>query len=207
MNISLDAKAMCSDGLCGYLDHVILKSANEEITHLVISDEKDHGTEYLVPVNFVTKSNHERIRLNCTRNELKAMPIFNKEEYVPRSVFNFQIKPYLLTTHAVIPGRYVPIKVEQIPAGELAVKKGASVEAKDGQVGFVDEFLINPDDNRLSHLILRQGHLWGKEEITIPVDEVERLEEDTVYLKLSKSEVESLPTIPIHRVWIKKTKN
>jgi sporulation protein YlmC with PRC-barrel domain len=207
MNISLDAKALCLDGYYGNLDHVILKSANEEITHLVIRDEKDQGTEYLVPINLVSKSNHERIQLNCTRDELKSMPIFNKEEYIPRSVFNYQIKPYLLTTHAVIPGRYVPIKVEQIPAGERAIKMGASVEAKDGQVGFVDEFLIDPDDNCLSHLILRQGHLWGQEDITIPVDQVERLEEDTVHLKISKTEVESLPTIPVHRFWIKKTKN
>jgi len=205
MNISLDAKAKCSDGPCGNLDHIILKSVNEEITHLVIRDEMNHETEYIVPIDLVSKSNHERIQLDCTRNELKSMPIFTKEEYIPRSAFTFQIKPYLLTTHAVIPGPYIPIEVEQIPAGELAIKKGASVEATDGQVGFVDEFLIDPGDNSLSHIILQQGHLWGQKDVTIPMDQVEQIEENTIYLKISKSEVESLPTVPIHRLWIKRT--
>jgi len=203
MNISFNAEVICSDGPCGNLNHIILKSANEEITYLVIREEP-YGQEYLVPIETLSKSTHDQIWLKCTSDELLSMPAFKKEEFVPRSIFNYQVKPYLITPHAVLPGLYIPIQVEQIPAGELSVKKGACVEASDGQVGFVDEFLLSPDNKCISHLILRQGHLWGQRDVTIPMEQVERLEEDTVYLKISKSEVESLPTVPIHRFWIKK---
>jgi sporulation protein YlmC with PRC-barrel domain len=206
MIIALNAKVNCSDGPCGRLNHIVLKSANEEITHLVIRDENADEKEYLVPLEMVSESAREQIELKCTRRELSALPTFNQEEYVPRSIFN-PFKPYLVTPFAVLPGFYVPVEVEHIPAGELAIKKGANIEATDGPVGFVDEFLVNPEDNCLSHLILRQGHLWGRREVTIPTDQVDHFEDDTVYLKISKSEVESLPIVPINRFWIKKDHN
>ena len=96
------------------------------------------------------------------------------------------------------------MSVEHIPAGELAVKKGASVEAKDGSIGFVDEFLVNPENHCVTHMILREGHLWGQKDVTIPVDQIDHFDHDTVYLKTSKREIESLPSIPVQRFWIKK---
>ena len=50
----------------------------------------------------------------------------------------------------------------------------------------------------MTHLVMREGHLWGKKDVVIPVSEVDRIEEDTVYLKLSKDEVQALPAIPVH---------
>jgi hypothetical protein len=43
---------------------------------------------------------------------------------------------------------------------------------------------------------MREGHLWGQKEITIPVSAIARVEEDTVYLKLDKAGVEALPAVP-----------
>ncbi|MFN2236222.1 MAG: hypothetical protein ACK2U1_18495, partial [Anaerolineales bacterium] len=74
MNISLNAKANCSDGPFGYLDHIILKSISEEITHLVICDRNDRDLKYLVPIEHVSKSNHKLIQLDCTQEELRSMP-------------------------------------------------------------------------------------------------------------------------------------
>ena len=206
MKITLNAKVTCSDGPCGWLNHIVLKSSNEEITHLVIRGKNTDEDEYLVPIEMVSEATREQIQLKCTRRQLKSLPTFNQEEYVPRTVLN-PFKPYLVTPFAVLPGFYVPIAVEHIPAGELAIKKGASIEATDGQMGFVDEFLVNPEDHCISHLILRKGHLWDQKEVTIPIDQAERFEDDTVYLKISKREVEALPAIPVQRFWIKKENN
>ncbi len=69
--------------------------------------------------------------------------------------------------------------------------------ASDGLIGHVDEFLIDPANQQITHLILREGHFWGQKEVTIPVIQIERIEEDTVYLKLSKEEIEKLPKTPM----------
>ena len=62
-------------------------------------------------------------------------------------------------------------------------------------MGQVQEFVIDPKTDRVTHLVLREGHLWGKKDVTIPLDQIERIEEDVVYLKLDKAAVEHLPSV------------
>ncbi len=73
------------------------------------------------------------------------------------------------------------------------------MEASDGHVGRVDEFLIDPDTDNITHLVLREGHLWGKKDVTIPVSQIDHYKENIVYLKLNKQAIDDLPVIPIHR--------
>jgi sporulation protein YlmC with PRC-barrel domain len=104
----------------------------------------------------------------------------------------------MLWPYSVTEGGFVTEK-EHIPVNELAIRRGASVEATDGRVGRVDEFLINPDKDLITHLMLREGHLWGQKDVTIPVNQIDHYLENTVYLKLDKHEIEALPAIPIRR--------
>jgi sporulation protein YlmC with PRC-barrel domain len=71
------------------------------------------------------------------------------------------------------------------------------VQARDGHVGRVDEFLVDPTNGHITHLIMREGHLWGQKNVTIPVSEIDHIDEDTVHLKMDKREIELLPAIPI----------
>ena len=89
----------------------------------------------------------------------------------------------------------------RIPAGEVVIRRGTSVEATDGAVGKVDEFLVDPEDDSISHLVLREGHLWGKKDVTIPVSEIDKITDEAVYLKLDKETIETLPTVPVRRKW------
>jgi sporulation protein YlmC with PRC-barrel domain len=52
--------------------------------------------------------------------------------------------------------------------------------------------LIDPQTERPTHIILRQGILLIKE-VNIPVDYVQKVEGDRVLLKVNKEEVERLP--------------
>jgi sporulation protein YlmC with PRC-barrel domain len=79
----------------------------------------------------------------------------------------------------------------------MAIHRGTRVEARDGQVGLVSEFLINPTTGHITHLVLKEGLLWNKKAVTIPASEIDRIEKDSVYLKLDKAAVEALPSIPI----------
>ena len=94
---------------------------------------------------------------------------------------------------------YIPVKLSNIPPGEMAVQRGARVEATDGTVGQVDELLINSNNMQVTHLVLLERHLLEHREITIPVSQIDRVYEDKVYLKLDRQSVEQLPTTPIQR--------
>ncbi len=89
----------------------------------------------------------------------------------------------------------------RIPPGELAVRRGTRVEATDGYVGRVDEFVVNSENSHITHLVMREGHLWGQKDVIIPLSAMGDTREDTIFLKLDKHQIESLPTFPVRRHW------
>lgn len=72
----------------------------------------------------------------------------------------------------------------------------AKVRASDGQIGLVGELLSDESGETVTHLIVYEGHRRGKKELTLPITAVDRVEGDTVYLKLDKEAIEKLPTLP-----------
>jgi len=198
MDIALNAEVYCADGLCGRSTHVILKPTTEKVTHLVVREKQWPHTEFLVPMAAVTATTPDSINLSCTRSELADLQPFVETEYVKVDIPRYAGGMYLMEPYAYLEPEMLPVEHEAIPAGELAVRRGTRVEATDGHVGQVDEFLINPADERITHLVLREGHLWGQRDVTIPVSEIDHIVEDAVYLKLDKRSVEVLPAIRIH---------
>jgi sporulation protein YlmC with PRC-barrel domain len=73
------------------------------------------------------------------------------------------------------------------------------VEASDGKVGKLDELVLDPKSGDITHLQMREGHLWGKKDVAIPVSAVDFVDEDTIYLKLEKKAVKALPAVPVKR--------
>ena len=111
----------------------------------------------------------------------------------------YKADEYWLWPYALPESDVIPLEYERTPPGELAIRRGAHVQATDGRVGQVDEFLIDPVNEHITHLVLREGHLWGQKDVTIPISEIDRFEEDTVYLKLDKDQIEALPTVSVRR--------
>jgi sporulation protein YlmC with PRC-barrel domain len=75
------------------------------------------------------------------------------------------------------------------------------VRATDGPVGRIDEFLVDTEKCHITHLVLREGNLLGKKSITIPVSEIDHIEEKVVHLKIDKKTVRMMPTIKVKRLW------
>jgi sporulation protein YlmC with PRC-barrel domain len=204
MDVPLDVEVHCSDGACGRSTAIIVDPRTEQVTHFVVAAE---GREYLVPIDAIAESAPSRIQLHLSRAELSNAESFTKE--VPADEAHMAILAAEMTGSSVL-GPYTSpdavymaetmaaatMREEQIPDDELAIHWGARVEATDGDIGRVDELLIDVQTNRISHLVLRKGHFWGKRDVTVPVDQIDRVEEDVVYLKLDKAAVGQLPSVP-----------
>jgi uncharacterized membrane protein len=93
------------------------------------------------------------------------------------------------------------------PEAELTDKerfklyRDASVEATDGTVGAVEKLIVDPDTDRVTHIVVRRGRLWNRAELTLPIAAIDRMEQNTVYLKLDTHAVDVLPTAPITRLY------
>lgn len=201
MDIPLNAEVHCADGPCGRSTYMVINPATQQVTHLVVKEKRSPHTERLVPVDQVVETTPYLIRLRCTGNELAEMQPFIETEYIQTNVPHIGYPPdgYLMWPYVLQKTIMVPVEHEHIPPWELAVHQGARVEATDGHVGQVDGFLVDLTNEHITHFVLREGHLWGQKDVTIPVSQIDRIEEDTVYLKLDKHGIEVLPAIPVRR--------
>jgi hypothetical protein len=57
-------------------------------------------------------------------------------------------------------------------------------------------FLADPGDDRITHVLLREGHLWGRKEVAIPISAVTGVQ-DGIRLNITKQQVENLPPADI----------
>jgi sporulation protein YlmC with PRC-barrel domain len=199
MDIPVNTDVYCTDHHCGVSTYIIINPTTKKVTHLVVKEKAFPHIERLVPIDLVLETSPQKIQLRCAPNQLEELDSFIETEFM-RTVIPEYIGSQFMNWPYVIPEtEMITVEHERIPPGELAVRRGARVEAADGHAGQVDEFLINPADGYITHLVLREGHLWGQKDVTIPVSQIDHIEEDAVYLKLDKQSVETLPSIPIRR--------
>jgi uncharacterized protein YrrD len=214
MDIPVNAKVYCQDQECGKTMCVIINPVSIEVTHIVVQEKGFVGIERLVPVGEILESQANHISLRCDQTEFSKFEPFieshfigGEEELLDYKAEHYYVHPYLVPAFDEEFG-YVPLieEIERIPPDELGIHRGATVYARDDKVGRVDEFLISPEDNKISHLVLREGHLWGQKLVTIPVSEIDRIETDQVYLKLNKQAIEKLPEIPVQHHYFGKSR-
>ena len=83
-----------------------------------------------------------------------------------------------------------------LPPGEVGVRRDKRVYATDGEIGRVEGLVIHPDNHHVSHLLLQQGHSFGRRQVAIPIGAVTGVV-DTVQLNITKQQVENLPPVTI----------
>jgi hypothetical protein len=208
MEIPLQAQVECTDGICGRSEYVLIDPLIDQVTNLVVREAAFPNTEYLVPVELVSATIAGTIQLRCSKAKLEKMRRFVKTTFVEAKVplmspgygggmSSYYYLPYVTSDMTM----QVPQEHLQIPPGELGVNRGTRVEATDGYVGHVDEFVVNPKNHHITHLVMREGHLWGQKDVIIPLSAIGETRADTVFLKIAKHQIESLPTFPLHRRW------
>ena len=86
----------------------------------------------------------------------------------------------------------IELDQELIPEDEVAVRGGERVEATDGSIGHVDGVIVDPTTRAMTHIALREGHLWRTRTVTIPLDHIDRVEHNVVYLSVSKQQIDPM---------------
>jgi sporulation protein YlmC with PRC-barrel domain len=194
MDMHLNAHVEGLDGRVGRLENIILNPKTERVTYLVVRGNDLQNTERLVPERLVKEATHDTVFLSISKKKFEGMKNFIQEEYIPSNITLYMAEQagWNMGTPAA-----VFVEREAVPAGGLLVHKGAKVFATDGHAGKVDDFLVEKKTGRITHLILLEGHLWGKKDISVPVNQIDRYEDGNIYLTIDKSGVEALPIIDL----------
>lgn len=188
---TIGARASCTDGHCGEVRRLIIDPATETVTHLVIQPGHRQEAGRLVPVHLVETTDGE-IRLRCTRADFDKLDHAAERDIVGGPAESPQMMiggP--MTTGA---SRQATVLEDVIPVGEKEVGPGDQVHAVDGEIGQVQGFLVNPGDGRVTHVLLQEGHLWGRKTVAIPISAVTGVDAG-IRLNLTKEQVGELPTV------------
>jgi sporulation protein YlmC with PRC-barrel domain len=206
---TIGSEASCTDGVCGEVSRVVVDPVAEAVTHLVIEPRERSGLARLVPVDLVEAASPE-VRLSCTLAEFEHLGPAEETQFVPGSVGYAAYGPqqvvtwpyYGLNPVAGTPGGvdlgvagFSPtVTYDRVPLGEVEVRRGDRVEATDGSIGRIQGLVVDPKDHQVTHVLLQEGHLWGRKDVAIPIKAVSRVG-DTIQLSISKQEVQDLPPV------------
>lgn len=221
MRLELGKPVNCTDGPFGKLADVIIDPTKRVVTHLVVEPEGDDKTR-LVPIDLASAEDGETpaIALRCSVEEAGQLDPVEETSYIrlgesPDMEPGWEIgvekvlaQPYYYYGAAgglgyeQMPADYDPhatVTYDRIPKGEVEVRRASDVTSSDGHhLGEVDGFLVD-DDDAITHFVLERGHLWGRREVTIPINAVGQVFTDGVTLTLTKDEVGELPSVRVHR--------
>ena len=209
-DFTIGSEARCSDGDCGTVSRVIVDPVAKTVTHLVVTPRFGYGR--LVPLELVEPGTDE-VRLRCTEAQFDALDAaeetrflegaeghagYGAEEALYWPYYSIGMGGMAIGDTGLAPLADLPqtMTLDTVPAGEVGIRRGEPVEATDGPIGKVQGLVVDPGSHRVTHVLLQEGHLWGRKEVAIPIGSVTSID-DGIRLGMSKQEVQDLPPVEL----------
>jgi sporulation protein YlmC with PRC-barrel domain len=215
MRLDLGTKVRCADGDLGELADIVIDPTTRQVTHVVVEPHHELYTSRLVPISLVQAGDAEPIVLQCTIEEAAKLEHAEELAYLRLGEFpvddpkyDVQVTemlalPYyqgldMPTAGVLTYDRGVDVRYERVPKGEVEIRRHSPVTSSDGHhLGEVDGLVV--DEGHVAAVVLEQGHLWGKREVTIPIGAVDRVDAGGVSLTITKEAVEALEPVRVNR--------
>ena len=202
---TIGAGASCTDGGCGKVNRVVVDPLTRTVTHLVVEPKRRHGSARLVPLDLVDATTGD-IRLRCTLAEFEELDPAEETRFLPGTSGyegydqgQVLVMPYYNMGMADAYCGPMTVTYDAVPLGEVEVRRGEHVHATDGHIGKVQGLVIDPESHHVTHVLLQEGHLWGRKEVAIPISAVTGVD-DGIRLNITKHEVQDLPPVDIHHL-------
>jgi sporulation protein YlmC with PRC-barrel domain len=204
----MGTEASCTDGQCGKVIRVVIDPVAEAVTHVVIEPTDGSGPGRLVPLDLITAGDGDELRLSCSLADFRKLDPAEETRFVPGSSGypaygpgEMLAWPYYslgggLGLGSALDGSPLPVTYDSVPVGEVSVRRGDTVHATDGDIGRVQGLVIDPSNHHVTHVLLQEGHLWGRKDVSIPITAVARTD-DGIHLNISKQDVQDLPPVDL----------
>lgn len=208
----IGAEVLTGDGACGKLNRVVVDPVARTLTHLVVTPSDHWEIARLVPIDLVASAGPE-IKLSCTAAEFEALedaeethflaetegePLgYRAEEAYAWPYYGLGMGMGAGVASMGVGSGPLPITYDRVPPDEVEVRRGEQVHATDGDIGHLQGLVIDPSDHHVTHVLLQEGHLWGKRQIAIPITAVTGVDPDGVRLSLTKDQVRDLPPVEV----------
>jgi sporulation protein YlmC with PRC-barrel domain len=206
---TIGAKVSCSDGDCGTVTRVVVDPVARAVTHLAVEPQHQAAPARLVPLDLAATADGE-VRLSCTLAQFGELPPAEETEFLPGISPGYEAGQVLAWPYYGLGVGMAGFGVDgglgldggnvivhdKIPLGEVAVRRGQPVHATDGEIGKVQGLVIDSRDHHVTHVLLQEGHLWGRREVAIPISAVTGVK-DGIQLSMAKEQIQDLPPVDI----------
>ncbi len=203
VQFTIGSHVSCSDGTHGEIIRVIIDPVDEEITHLVVAPGHKKDQARLVPLDLVDETDGQ-VRLRCNRAEFDRLDPAEETHFMPGGGGGYPgygadqvgVWPHYSLGRVGMRGTEVASTLiyDTRPKGEVDVQRGDPVEATDGDIGRVQGLVIDQDSHHVTHVLLQEGHLWGRRQVAIPISAVTSTDHG-IRLNIPKQEVRDLPPV------------
>ena len=170
---TIGTETSCADGTCGTVKRVVVDPVARPVTHLVVKPRLVNVTDRLVPLDLVVEGTPDTIRLRCSIAEFERLDPAVETEFMPNTV---EFPGYAFDQVYTQP-RYslsAAMSTQRVP--KTATRDTAS--------------------HHVTHVLLQEGHLWGRKQVAIPISAVTDVSEGT-RLNLTRQQVGDLPPVDI----------
>jgi len=186
---SIGAEVTGTDGSCGEVDRVVIDPVAKAVTHLVVVPRHRGDIGRLVPLELVDMATGE-VRLRCTVGEFERLDPVEETQFRSEggSYAGYDSGHVLPWPHYALGNPMgmgmasaigfgsgeasQRVTYDTVPLDEVQVRRGDQVLATDGDIGKVQGLVIDPRNHQVTHLLLQEGHLWGRRQVAIPISAV-----------------------------------
>lgn len=203
--IRVGATVFGTGGELGTVEAVVIDPTEGAVTHLVVGHEL-LGPRVLVELRHITVATPDAVTVALDSQALRALGRFDEPGYNTGSgvwtaaQMDYEPGSYFLEPFASPLDTLAATSYERIPKGEVTIRRHDEVYSNDGtRVGHVDEFLVDPADGHISHVVLREGHVFAHDrDVVVPLGGA-TIEEGRVVLGLALPALHELERIPVTR--------
>ncbi len=199
-SFTIGAGASCTDGACGEVTCGGVDPLARAVTHLVVEPKHRHGAARLVPLDLVDATTGE-IRLGCSLAEFEELDPAEETRFLPGTPGypdydpdQILVMPYYNMGMAAAYAGPITVTYDTVPLDKVEVRRGDHVHATDGHIGRVQGLVIDRDSHHVTHVLLQEGHVWGRKEVAIPIGAVTGVD-DGIRLNITKQQVQDLPPV------------
>lgn len=205
LELKIGTPVITRDGLCGYVQHVILNPRVRRVIALVVRRGPLPPQAVVVPIARVTDATADAVRLQMSQAELAALPPFDSQDYVNIEVdgrygagealaavhggTGSTEDRALVATHLSADQRHS--SQAELPDQTLVLRAGQRVLCSDGNVGRVALLLLD-SQGQVRHFVVRKGRFLGRD-VIVPVDWITHIDRRGVRLAVERQALERLP--------------
>ncbi|HZT95617.1 MAG TPA: PRC-barrel domain-containing protein [Chloroflexota bacterium] len=186
----------------GTLKNVIVNPDTKQVEEIVLGESGMIGREVVVPVGTVAAAEADQIQLDLDQNQVGKLKDFVHTNYIAPEPGGFTGMPWAggaLIAPGIAPVgaaagletiAYTPIveTEEQIPEGDVDIRPGTEVWATDGKVGTVDDVFVDPQTNRVTGFVVKEGFIF-QHDVEVSLAQISSIGSERIDLKVAKADL------------------